>query len=169
MFSFVSPPLMPVLRLVRGRRGHPVWDCLSHLLKLISSCHPVMFFCYVYTLDTSPPHPFPAEGGKDSSDDHTLWICAVRLMGCYRFFHRPSCPCSVWFVVYGRASHTQTHLLHTLLLPPPPAGRCACGPTFELYALARMYPREGHRFAPTLNKQSTTKVRALALLCLAPA
>ena len=97
---------------------------------------------------------------------HTLWIC-VRWV-CYRFFHRPSCPCSVWFVVYGRASHTQTHS-SSHPSPSSPAGRCACGPTFELYALARTYPREGHRFAPTLNKQSTTKVRALALLCLAPA
>jgi hypothetical protein len=100
MCSFVSPPLMPVLRLTSS------WSTTSKSstyvvtrLKLISCMH-----THCHTLDTSPLHPFPVEGGKDCSDDHTLWICARWV--CYSSFHRPPCPCSVWFVVDPWASRT---------------------------------------------------------------
>jgi hypothetical protein len=66
---------------VHRRRGHSVW---------------AVTFLFILSPRTRvharhlPPRPFPAEGGKDSSqpDDRTwFWICV-----CYRSFHRPSCP-----------------------------------------------------------------------------
>jgi hypothetical protein len=99
-----------------------------------------------------------AERWKDCSDDHALSICWNR--ACFHSFHRPSCPCLSWFVVdvitpLGRhplwSSLVETHFnLQSIssALHPPPLASC----------------REGHRFDPALNQQSTTKVRALALL-----
>jgi hypothetical protein len=42
MFPFVSPPLMPVPLLVRGRRGHPFWSSHvdTHFNLLFSALHP---------------------------------------------------------------------------------------------------------------------------------
>ena len=119
MCPFVSPTLMPVLRLVRGECGHPVWSSHDVETHFIFS-PPLRFLCATPHVGMYSKTLRPGAQPAVVNQGQSLLCCASR----------PSCLCSSWFIARA-CQHPTVASDHKLSPCPSPITRGSCAGFFR--------------------------------------